>query len=100
MTEERDPDQIREEMKQTTARLSESVEAVAYKKSHIKDEAAEALKEIRREKKQELKETVADVASRAKELAVETKDAVVSKVARILPKGKADEEPGGSGEDL
>ena len=95
----RDPDQIREEMKETTARLSESIEAVAYKKSHIKEEAAEVVKEKRRETMQELTHALSDVASRAKEMVVETKEAVSSKVASILPKKKDDEESSGTPEE-
>jgi hypothetical protein len=90
----RDPDQIREEIKETTARLSESIEAVAYKKSHIKEEAADAVKEKRKETKQEFTQALSDVASRAKEMVVDTKEAVTSKVASILPKRGDDEGPG------
>jgi GTPase involved in cell partitioning and DNA repair len=94
----RDPDQIRDEIKETTARLSESIEAVAYKKSHIKEEAAEAVKEKRKETKQDLSQALSDVASRAKEMVVDTKEAVSSKVASILPKKKDEQEPPGTSE--
>ena len=78
-----EPDQIREEIEQTRAEMSETVEAVGYK-ADVPARAKEAVSD----KVENVKSKVSDTASRAKEAVVGTASRAgdtVSDTSMIVP---------------
>ena len=78
---DKDPSQIRKEIEETTGGLSDSVEAIASEKGHLKEDAVEEVKHKVAKASSQKKQ---DVVEATKDKLTDTKDAVASKVRQII----------------
>ena len=97
MSETQSPEEIVEEIEQTENRLADAVEALAYKKGHVKDDAKETLVEKKEQVKEKVGEKKDEVVGAVKEKVDEKKDELLSKVAHAK-EAVADKLPGRGGD--
>ena len=98
MSESQSPEEVVEDIEQTKDRLAEAVEALAYKKGHVKDDVKGAVAEKKEQVKDKLGEKKDEVVGAVKEKVGEKKDEILSKVADAK-EAVASKLPGGGGGD-
>jgi hypothetical protein len=110
VSETQSPEEIVEDVEQAQDRLAETVEALAYKKGHAKDDVKEAVVEKKDAVVAQVKDKVAekkeDVVGTIKDKVADTKDDVSAKVgnakdvvASKLPGGGSDDASSPSGKE-
>ena len=75
------PEEIVKDIEQTEDRLAEAVEALAYKKGHVKDDVKEAVAEKKEQVKDRLDEKKDEVVGAVRDKVGEKKHEILSKVA-------------------
>jgi hypothetical protein len=89
---------VAEEVQKSEDRLADAVEAVAYKKGHVKDDVKEAVTEKKEAVKQETAEKKHDLVGAVRDKIIGVKDALLSKLGHTRDAVTSRSPGGGEGQ--